>query len=155
MATRRRRAVVDSMLPALLGQHAHGDADHEVPVLRMAEAVRTMTDDVLEMVRACQIEIRDTADLQPDRAAELLTHLSALIGNVNDFIRAADAAYAAVLIGYLDSEEKANRARIRAEASPEYQRKREARDARELVLELIRSLKYFLRSKEEEMRLSR
>ena len=61
----------------------------------------------------------------------------------------------AVLLGYLDAEAKANRAKIRAETSPEYQRKREARDTKELVQELVRSLKYFLRSKEEEMRLSR
>jgi hypothetical protein len=110
---------------------------------------------VREMVRACQVEIRDTSDLLPDRAAELLNMLTSLIGNCNDEIRAADAAYASVLLACLDSEAKANRARIRAEISPEFQRKREARDTKELVIELVRSLKYFLKSKEEEMRLSR
>ena len=110
---------------------------------------------VRELVKAHQREIRDAADLQPDRAAELLMTLSAIVGNVNDEIREADAAYAGVLLGYLDAEAKANRAKIRAETSPEYQRKREARDTKELVQELVRSLKYFLRSKEEEMRLSR
>lgn len=102
---------------------------------------------VREMVKAIQVEARDAHDLQPDRAAELLMTLSALIGNVCDEIRAADAAYAAVLLAHLDSEEKANRARIRAETSPEYRRKQEARDTRELVTELSRSLKYFLRAK--------
>lgn len=102
-----------------------------------------------------QIEIRDTEDLPPDRASALLNRLTALMGNCNDEIREADAEYAAHLLACLDSEEAANRAKIRAETSAEYLRKREARDTKELVVELVRSLKYFLRSKEEEMRLAR
>jgi hypothetical protein len=107
------------------------------------------------VVRSIQREIRDGGQLLPDRAAELLTMLTAVIGNVNDEIRVADADYASVLLEHLESEEAANRARIRAETTPAYQRKREARDTKELVVELIRSLKYYLRSQEEEMRLAR
>ena len=103
-------------------------------------------------IREIQREIRETSDLQPDRAAELLNRLTALLGNVNDEIREADAAYAVVLLGHLESSEAANRAKIRAEITPEYQRKREARDLKELAIELIRSLKYFLKAKAEEMR---
>lgn len=109
---------------------------------------------VRELVRKAQVEIRETPDLQPDRAAELLMILTSLMGNCADEIREADSAFAVVLLQHLDVEEKANRARIRAEISPEYQRKREARDTKELVIELVRSLKYFLRAKEEEMRLA-
>ncbi len=105
------------------------------------------------MVALAQTEIRDTPDLSPDRARHLLAHLSGLIGNCNDEIRMADAAYAQTLLVALRTEDTANRARIAAECSPEYQRKREARDTKELVIELIRSLKYWLRSMEEEMRL--
>lgn len=107
--------------------------------------------DIIELIRR---EIRDT-DLQPDRAAELLTKLTALIGNCNDEIREADAAYATVLLGFLKSEEKANRAKLHAEVSPEYQRKQQARHTKEVVIEMIGSLKYLVRSKMEEMRLSR
>ena len=106
-------------------------------------------------IRMVQDEVRDTADLQPDRAAELLNRLAALIGNCNDEIRDADCAYADVLLKCLDSDEAASRAKIRAETSPEYRRKREARDTKELAETLIGTLKYFLRSKESEMRLSR
>lgn len=106
------------------------------------------------MVREMQREIRDT-DLQPDRAAELLAKLTAIIGNCNDEIRKADHDYAVILLHCLDSDEAANRAKIRAETTAEYARKREARDTKELCVELVRSLKYMLRSKEEEMRLSR
>lgn len=107
---------------------------------------------VRELVRRIQVEVRDS-DLAPARACELLAQLSALMGNTNDEIRQADAAYAAVLLSHLESSEKANRAKIRAECSPEYERKRHARDTKELVVELIRSLKYLIRSFEEEMRL--
>ncbi len=109
---------------------------------------------IRDMVKAMQVEIRDT-DLQPDRAAELLTKMTALIGNCNDEIRQADQLYSHCLLKCLQMESKANRAKILAEVSPEYQRKREARDTKELVVEMIGSLKYLLRSKQEEMRLAR
>jgi hypothetical protein len=101
-----------------------------------------------------QREIRDT-DLQPDRAAVLLTKLTALLGNCNDEIRLADHAYSVVLLRFLEADEAANRAKIRAETSTEYLRRQEARSTKELVVELVRSLKYLLKAQEEEMRLSR
>lgn len=103
-------------------------------------------------VRLIQVEIRDTPDLLPDRAAALLNKLSSLLGNINDQIREADLAYSNVLLMHLESEEKANRATIRAETTPEYVKKREARDTRELAVELIRSLKYYLKAKQDEFR---
>lgn len=110
---------------------------------------------VRELVRGYQHEIQRTADLQPDRAAHLLMQLAALMGNCADEIRAADAEYAITLLHFLDSETKANRARIRAEISTEYRRKQEARDVKELVTELVRSLKYFIRSKQDEYQMAR
>jgi hypothetical protein len=109
---------------------------------------------VREWITQIQREIRDTPDLLPDRAAELLNTLTALLGNVNDEIRIADADFARVLLQHLESEDAANRAKIRAETTPEYQRKREARDAKELAVELCRSLKFYLRAKAEEQRFS-
>lgn len=109
---------------------------------------------VRDLVKAMQVEIL-RGDLQPTRATELLTKLTALLGSCFEEIREADHEYAVVLLQHLESETKANRAKIRAETTPEYSRKREARDTRDLVQELIGSLKYLLRSAEAEMRLSR
>lgn len=109
---------------------------------------------VRELVRSYQREIAAT-DLQPDRAAELLTKLTALIGNVNDEIREADALYAQHLLQCLKSEEKASHAKILAETSREYSRRREARDTKEIVVEMARALKYFLSAKREELQLAR
>jgi hypothetical protein len=110
---------------------------------------------VRELVKGCQREIRESSDLLPDRAAELLLMLASLLGNCADEIRAADADYATVLLAHLDAETKANRATIRAETSPEYQRRQEARDTKDLIVELVRSLKYFLRVKSEELQMAR
>lgn len=114
-----------------------------------------MSISVRELVKSYQREIQQTADLQPDRAAELLMHLSALVGNVLDEIREADAEYAVTLLHFLDTEKKANRAKIRAEISPEFRRSREARDTEKLITELTRSLKYFLKAKEAEYQMAR
>ncbi len=70
-------------------------------------------------------------------------------------MREADAAFAVVLLAYLESEEAASRAKIRAEITPEYARKREARDTRELAIELCRSLKYFLKAKQDEYQMAK
>lgn len=113
-----------------------------------------MADTVRDRIRGIQVQLRDGA-LTPDMARESLVELTALYGNVLDECREADHAYGKVLLGYLEAESKANRARIKAEATDEYQRVKTARDTKELVLEMVRSCKVYLRSLDEEMRLSR
>ena len=53
-----------------------------------------------------------------------------------------------------ETELKANRARILAETDESYEAWLEAKDTKDLCLELIRSLKYYLRNREEELRYS-
>lgn len=107
---------------------------------------------VRELVAEMQKEI-GKGNLQPDRSCELLARLTALLGNCAEEIREADHAYNVVLLACLAADEAANRARIRSEVTPEYRRRREAKDTRELVIEMVRSLKYILRMNEETMRL--
>ena len=105
-------------------------------------------------IKTIQKELRDGA-LTPDMARESLVQLTALLGNVNDEQRAADHDYKLVLMGALSTEGKANRARMVAETTPAYARAREAKDTAQLVVEMIRSCRAFLRSLDEELRLSR
>lgn len=107
-----------------------------------------------EIIREFQNEILNT-NLGPDRAAEILNKLSALMGNCLDEITRTDMAYNAVLMSSYKSEAKANRAKILAENSKEYQEKREAKDTKELLDSLISSMKYFLRGKENELKNAR
>ena len=109
---------------------------------------------VREMIRDIQTELR-TTDVTPSRAAELLVKLTALMGNCLEEIRHADHAYSLVLLSHLEMDTAANRAKIRAETTEQYLWKREARDTKEICVELARSLKYLLRSQAEEMRLVR
>ena len=101
-----------------------------------------------------QQEILHT-ELTPTRAAEIDTKLTALLGNVMVECREADAAFNAVLLAHLDSEEAASRAKIRAATTPEYARLREAKDTEKLCVELIRSLRHYQRTARTEMELTR
>jgi hypothetical protein len=103
------------------------------------------------MVEDIQAEVR-AGNLLPNRAADLLGMLTALLGNVNEEILVADADFAAELLRCMDSEGKANRARIVAETTPAYRRRQIARNTKELVTEMIASLKYIQRAAEAEMR---
>lgn len=108
---------------------------------------------VRDLIAKAQREMRD--DLPPQRAREILVQLTSLYGNCLQEAREADHAYAVVLLRFLDADEAASRAKIRAETSLEYRRKREAHDTTEIVLESMRSLKVMLKGIEEEMRLAR
>ena len=106
---------------------------------------------IRDMIAEYQTEVAK-GSLTPSRAAEILSELSALIGNINDAIRKADLEYNQVLLHFYETEEKANRAKIKAECSPEYTAKRTARDTLALADAMIGSLKYLCRSFEKEWR---
>jgi hypothetical protein len=110
---------------------------------------------VRDMVKKLQIEILQTADMPPHRASEVLVELTALYANVIEELRESELAYNGVLLTHLDAEEAASRAKIRAQTTEAYRRMRVAKDTEKVVVELIRSLKTVLKTKQEEMRLSR
>jgi len=108
---------------------------------------------IRERVKVIQTTLREGPT--PGVVRESMITLTALLGNVTDEQRAADHEYKLVLLGCLQGDEAANRARIRAEVTPQYQRSREAKDTADLVVEMVRSCKVYLRSLDEEMRLAR
>lgn len=93
-------------------------------------------------------------NLMPPRAAEMLTELSALIGNLNDRITETDMAYNQKLLECYNTQETVNRAKIIANTSQEYKDMRDARNTKELAIEIIRSLKYLLKSRQDEWQVS-
>lgn len=88
----------------------------------------------------------------PTEAAQWLATLGALVGNVLQEIRESEVAYNQVYVRALDTEGKANRAKIRAELSDEYQRLRVARDLLKQVEHQMATLKYLLKAHEVEAR---
>jgi len=109
---------------------------------------------VREMLAALRKEVL-AGELTPTRAGEIATELSALLGNIASEIREADMAYNQVYARELDTEKKANRAKIRAELTDEYRRKREAHDLHMVTVEMIRSLRKLQDTIRDEMRLAR
>lgn len=93
-------------------------------------------------------------DTTPTQAAQWLATLGALVGNVLQEIREAEADYNQVYVTHLDKEGKANRAKIRAELTPEYQRLRVARDLFKQVEHQMSTLKYLLKAHETEARVT-
>ncbi len=108
---------------------------------------------IREMIASYQSEVL-AGNLLPIRASEILTEVSALLGNINDEITKRDMEYNEYLLKCLETEKSANRAKIRAGISEQYKLMRDARNGEKSAVELIRSLKYFLKSKEEEFRQS-
>jgi hypothetical protein len=108
---------------------------------------------IRDTIKLFQAEVRDT-DLMPERAAEILAKSSALFGNINDTIRERGMIYNKKLLEVLDSEKSVAKAKVIAETTEEYNSYLEAKNTKEALLELIRSLKYFLRAKEEEFKTS-
>lgn len=110
--------------------------------------------EIRERITAIQGELANGA-LSPDLARESLVRLTALLGNVHDLQRKADHEYKLVLLGCMAGGEAANRAKIRAEVSEQFQTAQEMKDLASLVIEMIRSCKSYMRSLEEEQRLTR
>ena len=109
---------------------------------------------IRQRVKSIQLEVREP-DLLPTRASELQNILSSLMGNVLDECREADLAYKRVLLTCMYANKAANRARIEAETSGEFVRRQEAEHTRQTCVEMIRSLRQYLRNASEEMRLTR
>lgn len=91
-------------------------------------------------------------NLLPGRAAEILTELSALLGNINDEITSRTMSYNKHLLDCMESEKSANRAKIKAGTHETYKMMRDAINTEKVAVELIRALKYFLKNKEEEFK---
>jgi hypothetical protein len=106
---------------------------------------------IREMISAYRSEVA-SGNLLPDRAATILMQIAALLGNINEEILNRDIAYNLVLKAALDENEKANRAKIQAESTAEYKAMRTARNTLVEATELMRSLKYYLKAKEDERR---
>lgn len=104
------------------------------------------------MIKKRQNEILSSGDqLDPIRAAQILTELSALYGNILDEVKKRQMIYGEKLVEILDTEKSVAKAEAKAKATSEYESLLEAKNTDKLCLELIRSIKYYLRAKEDEM----
>ena len=108
---------------------------------------------VRDLIAGIQRTVRDSADLPPAQASELLNKLTALLGNVLTEVRERELAYRTVYAECRRKFKKANAAKIEAESSPQYAAWREAKDAKVVTEQLIISLRAAVRMHTEEMRM--
>jgi len=109
---------------------------------------------IRQMVREIQVECRDT-EVSPMRAAEMLTTLTALLGNIADEVRQANLACDVKYLELFRTHEAANRAKLFLNVTSEYARKCEAADTKEEAKQLVITLRQVLRTAGDEMRLTR
>lgn len=113
-----------------------------------------MSESVRDRVTAIQRYLRDEPDdITPGQYREMAVELSALLGNVNAEVLEAEMDYNAVLLQCYSEEKTSNRAKLKAETTPEYRRFRTAKDVQKLVTTMRSTLNTVLRSLQEEMRL--
>lgn len=94
-------------------------------------------------------------DAPPSRLREILMTATSLYGYAVAETNRTEVAYTEVLAQCLDTEETANRAKIRAALSPESKAWKEAKVATKVAYELILSVKTVLKSADTEIGLSR
>jgi hypothetical protein len=109
---------------------------------------------VREQIFAVAHDLRDN-QVPPSTVREHLMTLTGLLSNVMAECRSADMEFNSLLLECYRTEETANRAKLTADASPQYARKREAKDTHTLCVEMMRACKAILRSLDTEVQLAR
>lgn len=112
-----------------------------------------MSESVRDRVKALQVLM--LGEMTPDLARKSLVHLTGLQGVAAEHLRGCDLGYKAILRDAMRDNKAANRAQIEAECSSEYAEWREAKDVHESIKQMIVTCRAYLRSLDEEMRLTR
>ena len=98
-------------------------------------------------------KLRDVSALGPSRASEELTTLSSLLSSLNSYISEKHYALNIVRQALLEKHGTAAKAKIYSEATPEWKEWDEAVQQGKALEEMIRSIKYYLRNAETEMKI--
>lgn len=106
---------------------------------------------IREIINEYRNRVANTSELTPAEAAEIVAELSSLMGNVNDEILARDREYNEKLLLILNQEDmKVNKAMIMVKVTSEYLNLETAKNLGQVVIEMIRGLKYYIKAKGDE-----
>jgi len=108
-----------------------------------------------EIIRQKSEELRFVDQIGPHKASEELVSLSSLLASLNAYIVERKYWYNAKRQEIRRTEKSAADAKIFAEATTEWKEWQEAEAQKDALKQLIASIKYYLRTAEEEMRESR
>lgn len=106
---------------------------------------------IRERVKALQTTMLGE-EMTPEIARRSLVQLTGLMGLAAEHLRECELTYKRVLVVKLSEFEKANRARIEAEATDQFAAFREAKDVFTSLDQMTMSCKAYLRSLDTEMK---
>lgn len=113
-----------------------------------------MAESIRDIIRAKSEALRFVDQLGPAKASEELVSLSSLLASLNAYIGEKQYWYNMKNQALLLEFGTAAKAKIHAQASQEWKEWNDAVLQKEALEELIRSVKYYLRSAENEQKLS-
>jgi hypothetical protein len=103
----------------------------------------------IQLIEEYRQEIIDT-DIDRHRAAAIRAKLSALYGNVNEWIRETEMVYNKKFAETLALNDSVAKSEVLSKVTTEYTNFKTARDTEKVLLEMIRSLKHIIDVKDNE-----
>jgi|SRR3990167_2336867 len=108
---------------------------------------------IRELIAQESAAIREVEKIGPHGMAEKLVALSSLLSSLGAEIALKRAKYHETRLNALNASKSAIEAKIRSEATPEFNEWQEREEQRKALLEVIRAIKYYLRISQDEMKL--
>jgi len=107
---------------------------------------------IRENIKELLASIWNSPDMQPMEASDKLIKLSAMLGNIGDAIVGFEQAYAQIKIDKMleDSKLPISKIEILCQVTDEYRQLREAKELQRATIEAVRSLKVFIKVRENE-----
>ena len=106
---------------------------------------------IREQIIQYKDKLSSKKELTPEDASKILVELTAIWGNVNSNLIDAQMDFNKIKLKYLDEGTSVAKAEIKAQISDEYKWYQEVKGYSELVKEMIRGLKYYLRACQDEL----
>ncbi len=111
-----------------------------------------MADSIRDIIHKKSELLKDIDTLGPAKAAQELVEISALLASINKEVVERNYWYNVLCQKELANTSVAAKAKIIAQASPEWKAWQEAIGYQKAALDVIRALKYYLRQAEDEAR---
>ena len=108
---------------------------------------------IRELIAHESAELREIEKLGPHEAANKLVVLSSLLSSLGAEIATKRAEYTQIRLKCLKEAKSVAESRIYSEATNEFKEWQEREEQRKALIEIIHSIKYFLRTCENEMKL--
>ena len=112
--------------------------------------METKTRTIREMIDDYRNKIKDATDLQGEEASRYIVELSSIMGNLNQHLLDTQMEYNKKKLELLGEIKSVAKATVSAETTEEYRAYQEAKGYKDVLVEMIRGLKLYVRAKGDE-----